>query len=199
MRLKSENDSKVIKCNLCEKSFHRFADLEMHIRSNHEKHQVFKCDQRDKCFVLNWRLRKHMKIHTEEFGKHCHYFNNNRKCPFEELVCKFLHAEAKICKLESKCRRRLCPLRHSDVVNTQNDVNVSILEEHNDVEENDMSAEEFPSNESFLTSTPQKFEYECEECINKTQCTDCFVRQHEATGQIRHGDVGCKTPRRVHF
>ena len=39
-------------------------------------------------------------------------------------------------------------------------------------------------NESFVTSTPQKIKYQCEECENQQQCTDCYVRQHEETGQL---------------
>ena len=31
----------------------------------------------------------------------------------------------------------------------------------------------------FMTSTPQKIKYDCEECQNQTQCTDCFVRQDQ--------------------
>ena len=197
IRQEPKNDSREIKCKLCERSFERFADLEIHIRSSHENHQKFKCDQCDKCFVLNWRLRKHMKLHTEGFVKHCYYFNNNRDCPFEELGCKFLHAEAEICNFGSKCKRRLCPLRHPDEVTGQSDVNISKVEKHDDVDESCMSSEEFQSGNCFLTSTPYKKDFECEECINKTQCNDCFVNQFEATGQITHG--GQKKKRRVHF
>ena len=138
-----------------------------------------------------------MKLHTEKFVKHCYYFNNNRNCPFEELGCKFLYARAKSCGFGSKCKRRLCPLRHHEEDNVQSDVNGSKVEKHEGVEESDMSSEEFQSDDSFLTSTPKKIKCECEECINKTQCTDCFVNQHEAIGQILHG--GPKKVRRVHF
>ena len=31
--------------------------------------------------------------------------------------------------------------------------------------------------DKFLTSTPKKTKFECEECENKSQCTDCFVGQ----------------------
>ena len=65
IRLKSRNDSREIKFKLCEKTSRRFSDIEMHIRSRRENHQAFKCDQCDKCFVLNWRLKRHMKAHTE--------------------------------------------------------------------------------------------------------------------------------------
>ena len=101
-----------IKCKLCDESFNRNSDLESHIKLSHEDHEVFQCQQCDKCFVLNWRLQKHIKLHSEEPVKTCHYFNNGRTCPFEELGCKFLHQEAKICTLGQNCNRRLCPFRH---------------------------------------------------------------------------------------
>ena len=103
-----------IKCDLCDVGFDLNSDLETHIKVNHENHKVFKCDKCDKCFVLNWRRDKHMKLHTNASVKPCHYFNNGGKCPFEELGCKFLHTEAKLCKSGVKCLRRLCPHRHPE-------------------------------------------------------------------------------------
>ena len=41
------------------------------------------------------------------------------------------------------------------------------------MDDNDYSANNF---DSFVTSTPEKF-FQCEDCNDKTQCTDCFVRQ----------------------
>ena len=49
--LKHDKFQDVIKCKLCDESFNRFSDLEKHIRSNHEKHEEFKCDICDKGFV----------------------------------------------------------------------------------------------------------------------------------------------------
>ena len=56
-------------------------------------HYCYICD---KGFVLNWRLGKHMKMHSEKDLCHCYYFRNNHKCPFAEIGCKFLHKEATI-------------------------------------------------------------------------------------------------------
>ena len=38
---------------------------------------------------------------------------------------------------------------------------------------------------SIVTSTPQKTEFNYEDCINQSQCTDCFVRQ-EMVGLPKH-------------
>ena len=181
-----------IECKLCDKSFNRFSDLENHIREKHEKHEEVKCD------VLHWRLRKHMKVHSEEAVGYCYYFNNNHKCPFEEIGCKFLHKEAKTCIFGKRCHRRLCPFKHSNKEYAKNDMKASINEEHvNIIETTNSRDEDFLFNEAVFTSTPKKVNYECEECDNITQCTDCFVRQFAATGQITHGIR--KKKRQVHF
>ena len=177
---------------ICVKCFERYSDLESHIKSNHVNHNVFQCDQCGKSFVLKWRLGKHLNLHTGNSVKHCHFFNNDKKCPFEVLGCKFLHSKAKVCKAGQNCQRRLCPLRHSeDELDTDSDVITTIGDDHtNETEGRDTS--EFHADEPLLTSTPQKVQYECEECINKTQCTDCFVRQYMAAGQIMYGGDGQK-------
>ena len=189
-----------LNCKLCDKSFYRFADLENHIKSDHDKHQEFKCDQCGKSFVLNWRLSKHMRLHTDKNVRHCYYFNNDKKCPFEELGCKFLHAKAKICHLGQSCKRTLCPLKHiEDVFHTQSRLQSTKDEELiNENEEIDTS-NEFSAHMSFMTSTPQKVKYDCEECVDKEQCIDCFVRQVNTTGQSIHVDCNQEKRRRVHF
>ena len=64
--------------------------MENHMATVHEtlkKHKFFDCG---KDFLLEWRLTKHVKVHTEPI-KICKYFINNTECPFKELGCKFLH------------------------------------------------------------------------------------------------------------
>ena len=58
----------------------------------HEAEKTFKCEVCGKMFLLAWRLRKHTDIH-EGLSKMCHFFTNNRPCPFYEIGCKFLHAD----------------------------------------------------------------------------------------------------------
>ena len=101
--MKDKTDDKVklppaklpIICNICENTFRTFSDLENHIKVAHENHRQFQCDMCKKTFVLKWRLEKHMNIHNNENCHPCHYFNNGKMCPFEELGCKFLHINSK--------------------------------------------------------------------------------------------------------
>ena len=108
--------------------------------------------------MLKWRLKKHAKMHTRQFVQSCQYFNNGNKCPYEKLGCKFLNVVTEMCKYGKKCHKRLCPQRHDEQkVNTDN--LTSLGDEHcnENEEKNDSDA-------SFVTSTPQKTVFQCEEC-----------------------------------
>lgn len=80
-------------CNVCQKKFEKFCDLETHIESEHKEAETFKCKKCDKIFYLQWRLKKHEQIHVQRPQKPCKYFVANKDCPFEKLGCKFLHQE----------------------------------------------------------------------------------------------------------
>ena len=102
-------------CKMCAKSFNRFVNLLIHIKNSHEKHKVFECGKCGKGFVLEWRLGRHINLHTQTNAQPRHYFNNNVNCPFDDFVCKFLHIASKNCKFGEKCKRMLCPYRHSEI------------------------------------------------------------------------------------
>ena len=93
-------------------------------------------------------------------------------CPCEEIGCKFLHYVAK----------NVCPCRHEEIGSIQNETD---SEKKIDNEEN------YESDEEFITN---KMDFECDECMDIMQCTDCFVRLHEATGELKHGTVGLLKP-----
>ena len=121
-------------------------------------------------------MEKHVKIHTQKFVQYCHYYN-------EELACKFLDQVANDCKFGKKCNKEMCPKRHSEEEQENNgDKETDTAQEY--ISDNDEDNETVSMNESFVTSTPQKIKYKCKECENQQQCTDCYVRQHEETGQL---------------
>ena len=55
---------KSVKSNLCEETYSRIIDLEIHIKNCHEEHQAYQFDHFEKRFALKWRLIKHMRLHT---------------------------------------------------------------------------------------------------------------------------------------
>jgi hypothetical protein len=44
--------------------------------------------------------------------KGCHYFNNNKKCPYESIGCMFSHQFSGLCKYEKFCKNELCSFQH---------------------------------------------------------------------------------------
>ena len=78
----------------------------------------FKCEKCEMTFMLKWRLGKHMSIHKEKESmlKFCHYFNNDKSCPYANIGCMFLHKDAPYCRSKDKCSKKLCKFKHSNSV-----------------------------------------------------------------------------------
>ena len=78
--------------------------------------EKFECAECDITFVLEWRLKKHARIHTSNKLdlRYCHYFNNDKTCPHAKLGCMFMHESAPNCKYMEGCSKILCPYKHSD-------------------------------------------------------------------------------------
>ena len=103
-----------IKCLSCEKTFQKNCELETHIKTSHKEMIKYDCDKCDQKFILKWRLLKHESIHSNNSAvKKCHYFNNNKTCPFEENGCMFAHIKADTCKFGKSCLNNLCSYQHS--------------------------------------------------------------------------------------
>ena len=103
-----------IKCKCCDATFERMSDLESHIDLSHDSVKKFQCDHCDKTFVLEWRLRKHKKMHKQQKIINCHYFNNKKDCPFEKIGCMFMHTFSKMCKYGKNCDKLMCSFQHSN-------------------------------------------------------------------------------------
>ena len=53
-----------------------------------------------------------MTIHESLNKKKCHYFNNEKECPYFEVGCMFVHEFSGQCKFGPACVRQLCPFQH---------------------------------------------------------------------------------------
>ena len=145
------------KCKMCEKTFTKNVELERHIKIHHEA-EPFECEKCGKTFVLKWRLRKHLSVHETRI--YCHYFNNDKECPFEEIGCKFKHNISPPCKSEG-CNNLLCQYRHSYS-------SVSFMQK----------TDVFDKENSFFTSTPKRQRLQSEKCDEKSQCEECYVDRY---------------------
>lgn len=109
----SENSLQKVKCKICEDTFDKNWELETHIKTNHDSVEKFECDQCSKRFVLEWRLKKHQGIHIGQNIKRCHFFNNQKTCPYEEIGCMFEHSFSGNCRYGSNCDKTMCSFQHN--------------------------------------------------------------------------------------
>ena len=52
-------------------------------------------------------------MHINKNTKKCHYYNNAKKCPFEEVGCKFVHEASEKCFFLNTCSNQLCQFQHN--------------------------------------------------------------------------------------
>ena len=97
---------KKLHCANCDETFQESWRLELHMKS-HGNLYIYKCDLCKQKFYSHWRMKKRRASHNE-LKKFCHYFNNAKICPYEEVGCKFNHEDSKNCKFDNKCNFKLC-------------------------------------------------------------------------------------------
>ena len=96
---------------------------------------------------------KHITATHENLRIYCHYFNNDKICPFSDQ-CIFLHEESTKCKYGNFCERDKCMYKHE---------NIEDVDDTDDVEDvNDKNDDDKESNKTFINpselenSTPSK-------------------------------------------
>ena len=160
-----ESHKKETKCTVCGETFSFTHELEIHLK----KHEVetLKCEKCDKTFYLKWRLEKHKKAHDLVDIRFCHYFNNSKHCPYDEVGCMFRHDKSQECKFQKECRFKLCQYMHSC-----NEKNNLFEKQTDDAMENDPSELESGSEEEDL---------EFEECGKVSENFDAYI-EHRGIG-----------------
>ena len=113
---------KSYKCNHCNYKARTVSGIDEHIQSRHETENVLHCDTCDKTFKSELRLKIHKNIHQSKKPiRFCHYHNNDKYCPFEQLGCKFKHEYSEFCLFKDKCNRKLCQFRHKSKKGSEHD------------------------------------------------------------------------------
>ena len=107
-------------------------DKEWKMKAHLKTHKLHKCDNCKKTFKNEDILEKHLKIAHEGLKIYCHYFNNEKECPFNEK-CIFLHENSSQCKYGKLCERTNCMYKHIAEDN---------YEENEEIEEDDISDDE---------------------------------------------------------
>ena len=76
-----------------------------------KKHDKHKCELCDRTFKYLDIKKKHILVSHEGVKLYCHFFNNEKTCPYDES-CIFLHEDAKLCRYDRNCERNLCMFKH---------------------------------------------------------------------------------------
>ena len=97
--------------------------MEAHLKTQNPDNTEYECNLCDKKFILKWRLSKHIQAHSIKTTKKCHYFNNGKACPYEDIGCMFTHEQSDICKFGQVCRNKLCSYKHRKKEEIQRGVN----------------------------------------------------------------------------
>ena len=101
----------------------------------------------------------HNRVHEQGYiVKFCHYFNNSKICPYAKFGCKFSHSDAKICKFNKSCKRKLCPYMHKLVSSDDHGesmVESSIQETNEQIDNNVSDGIEKTQNEDNEINLPE--------------------------------------------
>ena len=186
---KDNND--IFSCDLCEKEFNE----EWKMRAHRKNHKNYQCDRCNKTFKFADTMSKHVKVHHENVKLYCHYFNNEKVCPYGE-ECVFLHTDSKLCKYGGLCERMLCMFKHqSDDIETGEIIEeeivkigaeqIEIIDVENDESLHDETVEDEDDNSNKTFTNPSQIDkttcsvlLKCEKCDFKAS-TSLTIRNHK--------------------
>ena len=136
---------------------------------NHDV-ESFQCKVSDISFALKCRLLKHENAHSMQNVKFCHYHNNNKQCPVEEIGCMFRHEESKLFLYGIECKNRLCQFRHEKQV-----VGETVLQNQRTSD----TEQSVNGNKSELEnddgSDSEEEDLECEDCGKVSEDFDSYI------------------------
>ena len=172
-KLRNDQKSKtmVFKCDKCDKEFSEEWKLRAHVKT----HSNFKCEKCEKTFVNLDIKKKHVLISHENVRLYCHFYNNDKTCPFDDK-CIFLHQDSKFCRYDELCERDFCMFKHIK----KNENGCDYQEEENDIieirsdfgeddQEDDIDEHEETANKTFINPTQVdtydgELRIKCESC-----------------------------------
>ena len=195
LKHKQETHPITTKCRECERLFTCSIDLEIHVKESHKDIEGFKCNLCEKIFVVEWRLNKHQDMHKVENARNCHFFNNNKHCPFEELGCMFQHLNSPQCYFKKSCRNTLCQFRHDPENNcsecdyigkTHSDLKNHEHIMHTDTSDNMSENEEEIDNDDEQNQSKDGSEYfPCDSCDDVFTDIEDLIEHYGDTGHIQ--------------
>ena len=103
-------------CDECAKTFKSEKQLSIHSK----RHEKFPCEECDCEFNYEGLLEKHAQAVHGSMTIFCHYFNNDKECPYDDQ-CIYAHDESPVCKFGKGCERLMCMFQHEDSDESDNE------------------------------------------------------------------------------
>ena len=186
---KQRPPTRMFECDKCNKEFDREWKMHAHLKT----HKKYECDQCDKSFDYQDIKKKHVLIVHENTKLYCHFFNNDKTCPYDER-CVFLHEVSKFCRYGEMCERELCMYRHGKIQEISErmhspsdhdnviDVSDAISDSGDVEEETEHDLDEMNENEKTFNNPSQEnktpseniYKYKCERCDFKAATKNDF-------------------------
>ena len=124
-------------CDECDKKFQQETLLDKH-KVTHKK---FECDDCDKNFKNEGTLQKHIQAAHEDITLYCHFFNNDKECPYDD-ECIFVHEDSVECRFGRGCERNLCMFKHEGRTGEEDESDESEDDSDGDEESIDLDVED---------------------------------------------------------
>ena len=135
-------------------------------------------------------LEKHNQAVHGNVKIFCHYFNNDKDCPFDDQ-CIFAHNEAPECKFGGGCERILCMFQHEENEESEDEDNNEDDDDVNEDDVNESREEENVISIDDIEPSLRKVE-EAMEKVNellkqqKLKCDVCEFQARNANGLNMH-------------
>ena len=168
-------------CEECEKKFRDENQLEKHKLT----HKKYECDECDKIFKHEGVLQKHTQAAHEDVTLYCHYFNNDKTCPYDE-ECIFVHEESELCMFGLGCERTLCMFRHEG--KNEDDEESDSDSDSNDTDDDDMEVdvEEIKPVLEKLEEAFEKLSVNLKKHFGPLRCDVCDFEARNENGLTMH-------------
>ena len=204
---KISNKKNAFKCKKCDEEFETVKELKDHKLEKTSCQGTFKCEECDACYNVKERLEEHMKIHVkypcddcdkifnyeatlekhvqaahEDLELYCHFFNNDKECPYDDQ-CIFIHEESEKCRFGKTCERKLCMYTHEE---SDEDTSEESDDELDECDENEVTVEKLKPSLEKVRIALEKVNMVLQKVSPNFRCQQCDFEGRNHNGLNMH-------------
>ena len=103
----------------------------------------------------------------------CHYFNNHKPCPYDEIGCMYSHEQSEACRFQKLCKNKLCQFQHSSDNSVQDVINVHT--EYSDIDNESRDSQNFETADQGKKLTETNESNDDLDLSNQTKRKSCKI------------------------